>query len=208
MPTEALLPMRPDPEDGPDYDIDEFVEASTPAQLKAIGHRTRSAILDMVLERAATTTELAAALGQPKGTIGHHLKVLEAAGLIRVVATQKVRALTAKYYGRVGRTIVIKGDYLGSAHKFPMLEEALAEATAAMAADALVDETDPLPTFTLRHVRLPKERAEEFAERLHALAYEFSRLPRGGDVVYGLIAGVYPTAQPALKDRPAKDDRS
>ncbi len=151
----------------------------------------------MVLERAATTTELAEALGQPKGTVGHHLKVLEAAGLVRVVATRQVRALTAKYYGRTGRTIVVKGDYLGAGHRFPMLSEALEEATEATGAGVVGDE-DVLPTFTLRHVRLPEAAASAFAERLHALAVEFSELPRGGDTVYGLIAGIYPTTRPVL----------
>ncbi len=171
-----LLPATPTAP-GPDYELDEYVEASTPAQLKAIGHRTRATILDLVLERAATTTELAEALGQPKGTVGHHLKVLEAAGLVRVVATRQVRALTAKYYGRTGRTIVIKGDYLGAEYRFPMLSEAMEEATEAMDAGVVGDD-DALPTFTLRHVRLSEAAAAAFAERLHALAIEFSELPR------------------------------
>ena len=45
----------------------------------------------------------------PKGTVGHHLKVLEKAGLIRVVRTRQVRALTEKYYGRVARLFELKG---------------------------------------------------------------------------------------------------
>ena len=32
------------------------------------------------------------------------------AGLVRVVRTRKVRALTEKYYGRVARLFVLKGD--------------------------------------------------------------------------------------------------
>jgi DNA-binding transcriptional ArsR family regulator len=200
MPTiPALQPTGPTAP-GPDYELDEYVVASTPAQLKAIGHRTRAVILDMVLERAATTSELAEALGQPKGTVGHHLKVLEAAGLVRVVATRQVRALTAKYYGRTGRTIVVKGDYLGAEQRFPMLSEALEEVTEALGAGVMGDE-DALPTFTLRHVRLSEAAASAFAERLHALAIEFSELPRDGDTVYGLIAGVYPTAHPVLQGR-------
>ena len=44
----------------------------------------------------------------PKGTVGHHLKVLERAGLVRVVRTRRVRAVTEKYYGRVARLFLIK----------------------------------------------------------------------------------------------------
>lgn len=59
-------------------------------------------------ERAATTTELAGQVGLAKGTVAHHLKVLEAAGLVKVVRTRRVRALTESFYGRVARLYVIK----------------------------------------------------------------------------------------------------
>ena len=59
-------------------------------------------------ERAATTTELAEEVGLAKGTVAHHLKVLEAAGLVKVVRTRRVRALTESFYGRVARLFVLK----------------------------------------------------------------------------------------------------
>ncbi len=175
---------------GRDYELEPAIEASTPQQLKALGDETRRQILDLLLDRAATTTHLAEALGKPKGTVGYHLKVLEAAGLIRVVRTAQVRAMTEKYYGRVARTIVIKAGG-GSNEPFPMLAEAMREAR-------VLDPDGALPMFTLRHVRIPEERAVEFAERLVTLAEEFVDAPRGGDLVYGLVAGVYPTDRPHL----------
>jgi DNA-binding transcriptional ArsR family regulator len=180
-----------------DYPIDDQVEASTPSQLRAIGHRTRSRILDLVLDRAATTAQLATALGLPKGTVGYHLRVLADAGLVRVVATQQVRGVVAKYYGRVGRTIVIKGDYLGGDSPAPMLTEALHEAAEAVES-GIWDAGAPTPTFTLRHVRLDDRAAAEFAARVMDLALEFTALPRAGDTVYAFIAGVYPTTHPTL----------
>ena len=55
--------------------------------------------------------------------------------------------------------------------------------------------------FTMRHARIAAEQADAFAQRLFELALEFTRLPRDGDVVYGLIAGVYPTAHAILPPR-------
>ena len=49
---------------------------------------------------------MAGALEIPKGTVGHHCKTLEAAGLIRVVRTRRVRALEEKFYGRTARVFV------------------------------------------------------------------------------------------------------
>jgi MFS family permease len=72
--------------------------------------------------------------------------VLEQAGLVRIVRTRQVRAMTEKYYGRVARTIVIKAQGEDAA-SFPMLAEALSEAR-------VLDPADPLPMFTLRKVRI------------------------------------------------------
>lgn len=55
-----------------------------------------------------TTTQLAEQVGLAKGTVSHHLKVLETAGLVKVVRTRKVRALTESFYGRSARLFVIK----------------------------------------------------------------------------------------------------
>ena len=92
----------------------------------------------LLRERAASTTELATVLETPKGTVGHHLKVLESAGLIRVVRTRQVRALTEKFYGRVARLFVLKGDealpneFQGGVLAAMMLRQAADELVAAV----------------------------------------------------------------------------
>src|SRR5258705_5984297 len=89
----------------PDYDLADTVEVSTPAQLRAIADPLRSTILDLVLERAATVAELAAAVGRPKSTVAHHVNVLVEAGMLRVVRTRRERAIHESYYRPTGRTI-------------------------------------------------------------------------------------------------------
>jgi DNA-binding transcriptional ArsR family regulator len=184
------LPAR---DEVPDYDLPEAVLADQPHQLKALGDRTRMAILDLVLERAASVTELAAALGKPKSTVAHHVEVLRRAGLLRVVRTRRVRATTEAFYGRTGRTI----NWTSTGPEQPlqsMLDMAVAEQ---------LPDGDPAHGggFTIRHARIPASQADAFAARLLEVALEFTRLPREGDVVYGLIAGVYPTAHAVLPPR-------
>lgn len=176
---------------GPDYEMQPTVDVATPEQLKAIGDDTRRTILSLLAERAATTSHLAEALQRPRGSVGHHLKVLERAGLVRVVRRRKVRALTEKYYGRTGRTFLVKGAYGGG--PLAMLEEAMRDF------DPPSDEQEGGAMFTIRHARIPVARADEFMVRVQSLAEEFAALEPDGDRTFGFVAGVYSSRRPALR---------
>src|SRR5919197_4725 len=95
-----------------DYEAEDVMTVAEPNQLRALGDDVRARIVLLIRERAASITQLAEALSMPKGTVGHHVKVLEKAGLVRVVRTRKVRALTEKYYGRTARLFVMKSEML------------------------------------------------------------------------------------------------
>jgi DNA-binding transcriptional ArsR family regulator len=188
----------------PDYDLPDTVEVSTPTQLRAIADPLRATILDLVLERAATVAELATAVGRPKGTVAHHVKVLLEAGMLRVVRTRRVRAIDERYYGRSGRTIHVGVIRRPGDTSTPVcingLSVAAAESVAAHEADTLYT--------SMRHARIPKESAAQFWRRVEALIREFTELPRSGDTVYGFVAGLYPTDHPILPDpdhAPAED---
>ena len=159
-------------------------------QARLLADETRSEIITLLAERPATTAQLADALDRPKGTVGHHLKAMETAGLIRVVRTRKVRALTEKYYGRVARTYLFPN--VDGRDKPSFMVEAMGEMRRP------TEEEEAF--FTLRHARLDGDRILEFRDRLQALAEEFAALPRSGVTVYGFIAGVYPTDRPSLKE--------
>jgi len=180
----------------PDYDLPETVQATTRAQLRAIADPLRSTLLDLVLERAATVAELAAAVDRPKSTIAHHVNVLVEAGMLRVVRTRRVRAIDERYYGRTGRTIYVGVVRRPGDTETPVcingLSVAAAESVAAHEADRLYT--------TIRHARIPAQSASEFWQRVEALIREFTQLPRSGDTVYGLVAGLYPTEHPMLPE--------
>ena len=177
----------------PDYELDATVDANTPAQLKAIADPLRNQILSLVLERAATVTELAEALDRPKSSMAYHVDQLVDVGLLKVVRTRRVRAIDERFYGRVGRTIVI-GD--GALPAGSRARSFLLEAQSEVIDDG---EHDGIRS-TLRHARIPQERADEFWNRLALLAEEFTMLPRSGDTVFGFVAAVYPTDHPTLPE--------
>lgn len=172
----------------------------TVEQFKALFDDTRMQIADLLLERAATTSEIAETLSKPKGTVGHHLSVMEEAGLIRIVRTKKVRAVEAKYYGRVARTFLLESKLDVDVETSPdfFLTSAATEYGKA-AQERKADGQWPMMS-TLRYARIPTERAHEWAMRISEVAQEFASELRGGETTYGLLLALYPTDRPHLPD--------
>lgn len=182
-----------------DYDIRHDVqELTTPEQLKAISDGTRQKILGILGERSFTTSQLAEVLHQPKGTVGHHLRVLARVGLIRVVRTRQVRAMTEKYYGRVAREWIASGAQAGIDVTAAMLRQVESE--------RVREEGDS--SFVLVHSRLSCEAAQQFVARVQAVAREFTEASSPEEPVYAFIGGVYLTDWPAAsrEDRETDDD--
>ncbi len=174
----------------PDYDLDDEIHAETSAQLKAVADPLRKQILSLVLERAATVTELAETLDRPKSSMAYHVDQLVEMGFLKVVRTRKVRAIEERFYGRVGRVIVIGESAMPTGTRGrSFLIEAHNEA---------IDTEGSETHSTIRHARIPEERREEFWKRVADLADEFTTLERGGDTVYGFVASIYPTDHPSL----------
>jgi DNA-binding transcriptional ArsR family regulator len=183
----------------PDYDLPDRLALTTPAQVRAISDPLRTTILGLLHERAATVTELATAVGRPKSTVAHHVKVLAQAGLVRVVRTRRVRAIEERFYGRTARMFYVAVDRGPDGEALPLdfndFEVAAQES-------ALAFRNGQLWGF-IRHARLPEDRAGEFWNRIADLVREFDELPRGGDTVYGFAVGIYPTDHPRLPEPPS-----
>ena len=175
------------------YDLAETIRADSPARLKAAGHPLRSLILDLVLERAMTVTELAARVRKPRGSVAHHVDVLVDAGLLKVTATRRVRAIEERFYGRTAHTIVFPDSTMDG--DLPFVADARAQADLSDPAVAPAGSRFGMPGF-------PAELANEFAERVMALANEFIRLPRSGGREYAFLAGVFPTNRPVAPEDP------
>ena len=178
----------------PDYELADRIALTEPAQVKALSHPLRTTILGLLHERAATVNELAIALGRPKSTVAHHVKVLTQAGLLQVVRTRRVRAIEERFYGRTARMFYLSVERDAGGEEMPRDFNDF-EVAAGESADAF--RNGKLWGF-IRHARITEEQASEFWERMAELVAEFDRLPRSGDTMYGFAVGVYPTDQPTL----------
>src|SRR5215212_5184948 len=135
-----------------DYELEEILEVDTAAKLKALGDQLRLTLIDLVLERAMSVTELAERVGRPRGSVAHHVDVLVDAGLLRVVRTRKVRAVEERFYGRTAQTFGFEHDN----GEIPFLADVVADI------DMAFKQRDDVATaFTFRHARIPQQRAEE-----------------------------------------------
>ena len=147
----------------------------------------------LLRERAASTSELASVLETPKGTVGHHLKVLESASLIRVVRTRKVRALTEKYYGRVARLFVLKGD-----ESIPeeLKGGVLAATMLRQAADEVIAGGGENDASAFVHVRLTPEQRRRFEQRLNRLVADAQSADTAEGTSHGLAYALFHAPTP------------
>ncbi|GAB2745553.1 ArsR/SmtB family transcription factor [Nocardioides pakistanensis] len=178
----------------PDYELADRIALTEPAQVKAIGHPLRTTILQLLHERAATVTELAAAVERPKSTVAHHVDVLTRNGLLQVVRTRKVRAIEERYYGRSARMFYVAAEPSPAGEEMPRdfndFEVAARESAMAFGQGKLWG--------FIRHARMSEEQASQFWEQMAELVDRFDRIPRSGETVYGFAIGIYPTDHPTL----------
>jgi DNA-binding transcriptional ArsR family regulator len=156
-------------------------------QLHAIGDPTRWRILGRLLGGPASIQELAQALAMPKGTIGHHVGVLEGAGLIRLAETKRVRGVVEKRYLRVARQFKLpdadEEDVDPDIGLLP-IRAALAEATPGKG------KSDPSTAFVVR-ARMPASRAKRFADLINQVAAEFADGAPGSGETFGFVGAIY-----------------
>ncbi|MEN3343004.1 MAG: hypothetical protein V7644_2408 [Actinomycetota bacterium] len=176
-----------------DYEADDVLVVREPEQLRALGDDLRSRIVFLLRSQAASTTELAQKLGLPKGTVGHHVKVLEKAGLIRVVRTRRVRALTERYYGRVARLYVFKSTDADGEDVRNVAAASLRRA----AEEMLPLDEDGRTTFAVVRARLTDQDARRLTRRLERLIDDFRAADAPGGKAYGLAASLYGRADDA-----------
>ncbi len=169
-------------------------------QFKALGDSTRTRILDIMQQKPATAKQIAHILKMAPGTIGHHLQVLEEAGLAQVVARRLVHGIVAKYYTRTA--LIYSYDFPPEVRGqdnfiFNMLSHArdqLAEAVASGVIDQVG--TDPLCTSSFARMRLSPERISYYSERVRALIDEYiEEEPDPDGQVYGLCTAFFKVPQ-------------
>jgi DNA-binding transcriptional ArsR family regulator len=171
----------------PDYEAEDVLVVREPEQLRALGDDLRSKIVILLRDRAYSTTELAQKLGLPKSTVGHHVKVLEKAGLLQVVRTRQVRAMTERYYGRTARLFLFEANEADAEDVRNVAAASLRRA----AEEMLPIGEDTRTTFGVVTSRLDDATARRLSRRLKRLIDDFRAADDPNGIPYGLAAALY-----------------
>lgn len=165
---------------------------TTAEQFKAIADPTRSRILGIIQSQPATAKQIADRLSIGPGAAGHHLQVLEAAGLAQIVARRQVRGTVAQYYARTARifTYEMSPDVTGG--RFPTVEIMTAAANELAETVAEGGAEDRCRHISFPHVRISPEYARAYEERLEALVAGLLREPQDPTgQVYGVCVAMF-----------------
>ena len=94
--------------------MQDYYEIATIEQLRAVADMLRIRIIDHLLERPMTVTQLGEALGEAPAKIHYHVRELEKAGLLVLVETREKGGILEKYYQPIARRMDVKKDLLSA----------------------------------------------------------------------------------------------
>ncbi|WP_329493217.1 winged helix-turn-helix domain-containing protein [Kitasatospora herbaricolor] len=174
--------------DGRLHDEHGHLVLRSPEQFKALGHPLRHRMVNLLRQRPATLRQLAEALGMSKGTIGHHVRVLREAGLLRLAETRRVRGGTEQYFALVSQGFRLHQDAAVGAEF--LVNAALGE--------MLPGGPGQASHTVLRHLWLTDAEAHALKARLRAMADEPHPSEPGRGEAYGLLVSLFRADVPSL----------
>lgn len=88
----------------------ETYEINTLEQLRAVADPLRIQIIDLLISRPMTVTQLGEALGLAPAKIHYHVRELEKVGLLRLVEKREKGGVLEKYYQSIARDFSVSKD--------------------------------------------------------------------------------------------------
>ncbi|WP_431917548.1 ArsR/SmtB family transcription factor [Amycolatopsis tucumanensis] len=178
----------------PADDQSETFRVTTDEQLRAVSNLARHRIMAVLRFEPATITQIAERVGLAKGSSSYHVRLLEKAGLVKVVRTRKVRGVVERYYAMTARSIELPDP--GEGGPDVLMRHAVADLEASPA--------DGERHVRMAHLRLTDEQFAELGARLHALADEYRKLSDPSLPDTSLVFALFHPAQGAKPEGGAR----
>lgn len=173
-------------------DLPSRLTISSEQQFKAISDMVRSRILGVIQHQPLTAKQIAQRLQATPGAIGHHLHVLEEAGLVQVVARRVTRGIVASYYTRSAR--IYDYDLPPEVRGYHSINLDIFSRVQAEFMDSIIsyEDEDLARSHAFPHARLSLEKAMVYQQRFIALIDELiDEEPDPHGVVYGVFFALF-----------------
>ncbi|MEU6981174.1 helix-turn-helix domain-containing protein [Streptomyces sp. NPDC046371] len=178
----------------PTDDLPETFHVTTDEQLRAVSNLTRHRIMGVLRSAPATITQIAEQVGLAKGSSSYHVRLLERAGLVKVVRTRKVRGVTERYYAMAARSIELPAPATGQPDV--LMRHALADLEASP--------VDGERHVGMAHLRLTDAQFTQLGKRLQALAEEYRELSDPSLPAASFVFALFHPATPDQAEGEAK----
>src|SRR5215831_18888195 len=166
-------------------------EITTPAQQRAYFHPVRMKILNFLTRERLTISQTAERLKVHPANITHHFRVLQGAGLIRLVEERDIGRVIEKYYEAVATLFNIRPPEgsVKSVNKkvLSFLRDDLSANIELLKADDSQDLIGQIET-----ARIDRKTFMAFAKRLRSLIVEFENTACKEGTTYALNLSLYP----------------
>jgi DNA-binding transcriptional ArsR family regulator len=185
-------------------DWPEVYHLETTAQLRAVADELRQRILEELVDRAMTVTQLGELLGVAPARVHYHARELERVGLLKLVETREKGGILEKYYRTVARRLTVPPalfqrerpeDYVAALRT--MLASIAEAFTSAMLRNATERDAPVLPRamLTRTHLWLTDEQVSAMTSQLQAVIDRFQcDDPAPGARQYTTVLMAYETA--------------
>jgi DNA-binding transcriptional ArsR family regulator len=164
---------------------------TTDVEIAAYLHRTRMAMLDVLRNRPATISQIAAQLGVHSANLTRHMRILEKAGLATLVEKRDTGRNLEKYYASVAQTFDVAPEADATAIHKAALTMVRSDLSAALA--RLPNKNPGKVIALLAHSRLSSHDIERFVDRLTKLIAEFQSADSEDGEVCHLNLSLYPS---------------
>ncbi len=164
---------------------------TTEAKISAYLHRSRMAILGALRGQPATVSQIAAQMKVHPANLTRHMRILEQAGLIKLVEKRDTGRNLEKYYASVATTFDVAPEAeVTNVHK-AALTMVRSDLSAALA--NLPDENPGKVYALLAHARISSKDIDGFADKLGKLVAEFQSADVKGGKACHLNLSLYPS---------------
>ena len=175
-----------------DFTPDATFMLTTDDQIRAYINPTRMTILTWLAQEKQSVSGIARRLGVHPANLTHHFKLLEKAGLIKLVEKRDTGKNLEKLYRAVAYAFSVALDRTTVDPRLTTLAILRDNLTSAVTTLSSFPAEQPV-LGVLKAVRLKPEALEAFQKKLLALADEFVAQDASTGEVYSFNASLYPT---------------